>query len=262
MSHEPAAHDELLAGARARTAQAVRAAARAYAATHESEPWQQGGPEVDRPSRRWSVSWRAAVAGAVVLVLLGAAVVLRSLSTSTDVLVSTAASSVAGSAAPVAGGDAGAGGSGPEQAVPGASVAVTVHVVGAVGTPGVVSMPAGSRAIDAVRAAGGATAVADLSGVNLARVLSDGEQLVVPVVGAQGAAGAAAGSGTSAGGPLDLNDADAAALEALPRIGPVLAARIVAWRASHGRFSSVAELSEVPGIGPALLSALDGLVRV
>lgn len=257
-SESSSAGDELLAGARARTAQAVRVAAQAYAATHESEAWRPDGAEAGRPSRRWSVSWRAALAGAVVLVLVGAVVVLRSLSGAPDVLVSTAQASFGGSRPVAAGGDSA------DQAPPATATpaAVTVHVVGAVLTPGVVSLVPGSRAIDAVRAAGGTTPVADLARVNLARVLSDGEQLVVPAAGEQGASGVSAGSGTATGGALDLNSADAAALEVLPRIGPVLAARIVAWRTAHGRFSSVDELGEVPGIGAGLMSALDGLVHV
>jgi len=134
---------------------------------------------------------------------------------------------------------------------------VTVHVVGAVLAPGVVVIPAGSRAVDALRAAGGAAPDADLATVNLARSLTDGEQLVVPVVGQDAASGESTGDQ-----PIDVNRADADALEELPRIGPVLAERIVAWRTAHGPFSSVDELGDVPGIGPALLAALDGLVRV
>ena len=128
-----------------------------------------------------------------------------------------------------------------------------MHVVGEVRRPGVVHLPSGSRVTDALDAAGGATAEADLAAVNLARVLADGEQVVVP--GPQSAE-------ASAGAGLDLNSADAAALDALPGIGPVLAARIVAWRTEHGRFSTVEELAEVSGIGPALLDGLRGLVRV
>ncbi|NLE71005.1 MAG: ComEA family DNA-binding protein, partial [Actinomycetales bacterium] len=118
---------------------------------------------------------------------------------------------------------------------------------------------------------GGATAEADLAGVNLARVVADGEQVVVPRPGeAAAAAVTAAGGGTTGGtggaggaaGPLDLNAADAAALDTLPGIGPVLAERIVAWRAEHGRFTSVEELTEVSGIGPTLLARLRDLVRV
>jgi len=128
---------------------------------------------------------------------------------------------------------------------------------------------------DAIRAAGGATARADLATLNLARVLIDGEQVVVPAPaceprsapGAQPAgraAGAAdaAGAGGSVQGTVDLNGADAAALDALPGIGPVLAGRIVDWRQVHGRFTAVDELGEVDGIGPTLLTKLRPLVRV
>lgn len=132
---------------------------------------------------------------------------------------------------------------------------VVVHVVGAVVRPGVVRLPSGARVADAVGAAGGATPTAELAGVNLARVVTDGEQLVVPEAG-QVAPPAAAG--TAGDGLVDLNTADAAALEELPGVGPVLAGRIV----EHRPFTSVDELDDVPGIGPALMADLRPRVRV
>jgi competence protein ComEA len=148
-----------------------------------------------------------------------------------------------------------------------------VHVVGQVRHPGVVRLPSGSRVLDAVDAAGGALPSADLNHVNLARVVADGEQIVVPKPGeivpaASGTQGAGVGSagqgstGGSAGGLVDLNTADAAALDALPGVGPVLSQRILDWRTAHGRFSSVDELGEVSGIGVKLLAQIGPKVKV
>lgn len=148
-----------------------------------------------------------------------------------------------------------------------------VHVVGQVRRPGVVHLPAGSRVLDAVNAAGGAKSSADLNHLNLARVLADGEQIVVPrpgetvpgVSGAQGAGAGSAGQGStggSAGVLVDLNTADAAALDTLPGVGPVLSQRILDWRTAHGRFSSVEELGEVSGIGVKLLAQIGPKVTV
>lgn len=153
---------------------------------------------------------------------------------------------------------------------------VVVHVVGAVRRPGLVQLPAGSRVADAVRAAGGATSAARVASVNLARLLVDGEQLVVqrrggpPIVGAPDASapGAGTGAGGSAAGsapassPVDLNSATLEALDGLPGIGPVLAQRILDWRSAHGRFTTVDELGEVSGIGEATLSDIRPLVTV
>lgn len=132
---------------------------------------------------------------------------------------------------------------------------VTVHVVGLVHQPGLVELPAGSRVADAIEAAGGAVRAKALASVNLARILIDGEQIIVAAVGASGVSGS--GSGSSL---LSLGTADAAALEALPGIGPVLAQRIVAWRTEHGPFASVDALGDVPGIGPSLLGQVRSLV--
>jgi len=144
-----------------------------------------------------------------------------------------------------------------------------VHVVGQVRHPGVVRLSSGSRVLDAVTAAGGAMPSADLNHLNLARVLVDGEQIVVPkpgeiVLGASGTQGGGAGStaGGSAGGLVDLNTADASALDSLPGVGPVLSQRILDWRTAHGRFSSVDELGEVSGIGVKLLAQIGPRVKV
>jgi competence protein ComEA len=134
---------------------------------------------------------------------------------------------------------------------------LVVDVAGAVRLPGLHRLPHGTRIADAVAAAGGATAKADLALVNLAAPLADGEQIVVP---SRGAAGVAAASGASPTAPLDLNSATAEQLDALPGIGPATAAKIVDFRQAHGPFHSVEELDAVPGIGPARIEQLKGLV--
>ena len=139
-----------------------------------------------------------------------------------------------------------------------------IAVAGAVVHPGVVRLPAGSRVVDALTAAGGADADADLTRLNLARVLVDAEQVLVPRQGDPVAPAAGAGvpaPGAAGDSRVDLNTADAATLETLPGIGPVLAERIAAYRQEHP-FSSVDELLDVVGIGPALLDQLRDQVRV
>jgi competence protein ComEA len=132
---------------------------------------------------------------------------------------------------------------------------IVVHVVGAVAQPGVVTLPASSRVADALARAGGARADAELAGVNLARILFDGEQIVVPFVGDPVPA-----SGPTGNGPISLSRADKATLETLPRIGPATAERIIRWRESHGPFLSVEDVLAIPGIGPATVEGLQGLV--
>ena len=136
---------------------------------------------------------------------------------------------------------------------------VTVYVVGAVRHPGVLVLPAGSRARDALRRAGGALRTADLSQLNLAVRLADGEMVTVPRRGAVAAAPgvAAGGAGTAI---VHLNSATVEQLDGLDGIGPSLAARIVAWRTEHGGFHTVDDLGDVSGIGPARLEALRGRV--
>lgn len=173
---------------------------------------------------------------------------------------------------------------------------VRVHVAGAVNNPGVYTLPANGRAVDAIAAASGSAADADLDRVNLAGELTDGMQLYVPRRGetaapapiqphtgtAQGASqGASQGggsqpqrtlnpsggtgtTGTSAAsqGSVNINTATAEQLQSLPRIGPAMAQRIITWREAHGGFRSVDELDAVPGIGPTLLETLRPLVTV
>ncbi|SOC52680.1 competence protein ComEA [Blastococcus aggregatus] len=137
---------------------------------------------------------------------------------------------------------------------------VVVAVVGLVGRPGLVTVPTGSRVADAVEAAGGFLPGTDPATVNLAAVVSDGQQIAVgapsPVSGSPSPAGA------GAGGPVNLNTATAQDLDALPGIGPVLAQRIVDHRSEQGRFRSVEQLDDVPGIGPAIAAELAELVTV
>jgi competence protein ComEA len=148
-----------------------------------------------------------------------------------------------------------------QAASPTASPPVTIHVVGDVRQPGVVQLPAGSRVVDAVKAAGGLRRGGDLGATNLARVLADGERIDVGGPDAPGPGDSGGSIGGSAG-PLDLNTATAEQLDALPGVGPVTAAKILAWRSTHNRFSAVDELAEVPGIGPKTLADLRPLVRV
>ncbi|MCC6832272.1 MAG: ComEA family DNA-binding protein [Thermoleophilia bacterium] len=138
------------------------------------------------------------------------------------------------------------------MAAPPAAPGPLVHVVGAVRRPGVYRLRSGARAIAALRRAGGATRRADLSGLNLAAQVVDGQQVVVPQRGASPAPPGAAASP----GPVRLSTATAAELEALDGIGPAIAARIVDWREANGAFGSVDDLLDVPGIGEAKLEAL------
>lgn len=150
--------------------------------------------------------------------------------------------------------------------------AVTVQVVGAVRKPAVVTLAAGSRVIDAVESAGGATAEADMAGVNMARTLVDGEQIRVPKHGEEnttpvpqppGAAGQSP-TGAEADGPgtVNLNTAGEQQLETLPNIGPVTAKKIIDWRSDNNGFSSVEDLLDVPGIGPKTLAELKDRVTI
>jgi competence protein ComEA len=158
----------------------------------------------------------------------------------------------------------------PTTAMPGAAASsgssdlVAVHVTGRVRRPGLVRLPAGSRVHDAIRAAGGATAGADLDAVNLARKLTDGEQVRVPGPGdpaLQPPPDAAASPCTTPAAPLDLNTATVEQLDTLPGVGEVTAGRIVAYRTAHP-FTTVDELLEVPGIGQRRFDQLKDLVTV
>lgn len=146
-----------------------------------------------------------------------------------------------------------------------ATAAVAVHVAGAVVHPGVVTVPAGSRVADAVSAAGGPLPGVNLDALNLARKVTDGDQVVINAPAPAGATSGAEQSTAatpSGSGVIDLNTATAQQLEDLPRIGPATAEKILAYRKEHGRFTTVEELLEVPGIGERTLAGLRELVRV
>ena len=170
------------------------------------------------------------------------------------------------SSSTVAGGTGGTGGGGRSGDESAAGV-VVAHVAGAVARPGLYRLGGAPRVADALDAAGGPAADADLDSVNLAAAVADGERVYVPRKGEAPPPGvAAAGVGgvgsSTAAGPLDLNTATAEQLEDLPGVGPSTASAILAYRQEHGRFRSVDELLEVRGIGEARLAELRPKVRV
>ncbi|MEA2058003.1 MAG: helix-hairpin-helix domain-containing protein [Actinomycetota bacterium] len=135
---------------------------------------------------------------------------------------------------------------------------VTVHVAGAVRRPGLVSVSVPARVADVVAAAGGAEAFADLGAMNLAAPVGDGDRVEVPVLGA-----APGSSEPDVGeGGVDLNRATANELQALPGVGPVIAARIAAHREENGPFATIEDLLDVPGIGETKLAELRAAVRI
>lgn len=241
---------------------ALSAAMASYTAAH-GHPL--GADNVAGPRRfRLAVGARVAVAAVVALLLVVGVVAVRAWQRTQSVAVPLGqVTAPAGGDDGTAGATAGPTGGATGDAAVGSVPPVVVHVVGEVTSPGVVALEPGARVADAVAAAGGATPSADLTAINLARVLADGEQVVVPAPGQATAAAAGGGAaGTGGSGLVDLNRADAAAFDTLPGIGPVLAERIVAWREEHGRFTAVEELTEVTGIGPALLAGVRDLVQV
>ncbi|SEC82402.1 competence protein ComEA [Nocardioides exalbidus] len=150
------------------------------------------------------------------------------------------------------------------SAPPDATGDLVVDVAGKVRRPGIAVLPAGSRVIDALEAAGGARRGVDLTALNLARPIVDGEQILVGVAPAPGVAGTvgSAGSSTPSGSLVNLNTADQAALDTLPGVGPVTADAILSWREENGGFTSVDELLEVDGIGEATLEDIAPLVTI
>jgi competence protein ComEA len=196
-----------------------------------------------------------ATAVALVGVLLGAAWLLRgSPSRIEDTLPFASRSSTTSVATAVV-----------TTATTGAPAAIVVYVAGDVVAPGVYTLGPGSRVNDAVAAAGGAAADADLGVVNLAAVLNDGQRVFVPAVGQAvppEVPTAPISSSTSTPGPVNINTAGPDDLDVLPGVGPATAAAIIAHRQQYGPFQTVDQLAEVRGIGPAKLDALRGLVTV
>ena len=189
---------------------------------------------------------RAGVGAALVLVLVGLGCAVFVTAITPRGASSVVAPSVLPSSAP--------------SATPGANGAVIyVHILGQVADPGLYALHDGDRAVDAVAAAGGLTPSADPAALNLARFLSDGEQIIVPALG-QTVPAVAAGGGTTIAGKVNINTADEPTLETLPRVGPAMAARILAWRTANGRFTAVEDLMSVSGIGEKTFEGLRDLV--
>ena len=237
---------------------------------------------------RWAVVRAAVTPTRVALAVLGAVatvvfglVFLRTPSQPPELVLPKAGELPPPAAAPVAvpaGGPGAAAGGSPSTSVAGGTGVVTAHAAGQVAAPGVYSVPAGARVADLVTAAGGLLPEADIDRLNLAARVVDGTRVYIPRKGetppaeaaagdpgaGAGATGAAGGGGPAgvASGPVDLNTATAAQLDTLPGVGPATAAAILTYRTRHGRFKSVTELLEVPGIGPAKLEAIRPLVVV
>jgi competence protein ComEA len=146
---------------------------------------------------------------------------------------------------------------------------MVVAVQGRVRRPGLVKLPPGARIADAIDAAGGALPGTDLSYVNLAQKVADGQLIVISqsgpaggTAGSSGSSGGAADGSSGPGQPINLNTASVSDFDTLPGIGPELAARIVAYRTQHGAFHSVEELRNVSGIGDAKFAEIKDLVTV
>ncbi|MCW2799237.1 MAG: DNA-binding protein [Aeromicrobium sp.] len=142
---------------------------------------------------------------------------------------------------------------------------LVIDVVGKVRKPGIVTVPKGSRVFEAIAAAGGLKGKVDTTSINMARVLTDGEQILIGTTPAA-VPGVAAGTGGAGAGAaparINLNTATAEQLDTLPGIGPVTAQSILSWRTENGRFTSVDDLLDVKGIGDATLADLRDLVVV
>jgi len=145
------------------------------------------------------------------------------------------------------------------------SAVVVIDVAGKVRRPGIVTLPIGSRVVDAIEAAGGARRGLNLTALNLARLLIDGEQILVGIPPPTGVAAASAVGSSSAGATaalVNLNSATETDLDTLPGVGPVTAAAILQWRTDNGAFTSVDELLEVSGIGDATLADIAPFVTI
>ena len=226
----------------------------------------------DVARRLASVGWRPVVGVvAVVVLVVGGCFALRSDERAAAVVLPRAAPAPAPATTTTLETDAGG-----ATAAAGV-VEIVVHAAGALRRPGVYRMPSGARIVDLLEAAGGPTPGADLGGVNLAAVLSDGVRVYFPRSGEEPpaevdvvpdppsppvAAGEGGSGAASPSAPLDVNAATAAELEGLPGIGPVTAAAIVEHRERVGPFQSVEALGDVSGIGPVKLGRIGDLVTV
>jgi competence protein ComEA len=132
-----------------------------------------------------------------------------------------------------------------------------VHVVGEVEHPGIYCLDSGSRMYDAIFAAGGFSNAADPASVNLARQITDGEQILISAIGAAVPVG-----GASTSSLISLNRASQSEFESLPRVGPALAGRLIDWRQTNGGFKSKQDLLKVDGIGPKLFTSIESLVTL
>lgn len=231
---------------------------------HSSDPVseeEEPGALVRRSRLRWRAPWRVAV----LLAIVGASLIVWHLwqfslgqPTSEPLDPSTSVGPVVTDSS-----------ESPQPMGSEANGSLLVHVAGAVQTPGVVTLPLGSRVFQAIEAAGGAAPNAELGGLNLAEVLNDGAKVVVPVAGeapqaSPSAPAGSTGTGSSSGGAakVNINTATLEELGTLPRVGPVTAQRILDWRKEHGPFASVDELDSIDGIGPKLMESLKDLVTV
>ncbi|HEY7597425.1 MAG TPA: ComEA family DNA-binding protein [Actinophytocola sp.] len=223
-----------------------------------AEPWWRR--RVDRLAERWlpvqasgRPRWRLAAAAAAGAVLLGVAVAAGL------VMSGSGSEPEVPPALPAAQDDAGRP---PSATSSPAGGSIVISVVGRVAKPGLVTLPDGARVADALEATGGPAPGVKLGGLNLARRLTDGEQIYVgvPAPPNAGASADAAASGAPGVGQVDLNSASIASLDTLPGVGPVTAQRILDWRTEHGRFASVDQLQEVDGIGPTRFAKLKDLV--
>jgi competence protein ComEA len=232
-----------------------------HASRRTSRAWSTGVPDALRGRVALGASQLAVVA---VLAVVGLALTCWWLvrGSAHEVAAPTAlATPAAALATPGGGGGAEvvAAGAGPSS---GAETKVVVDVTGKVRHPGIAVLRQGARVIDALRAAGGARPGVDLGGLNLARVLADGEQVVVGRPTAAAPVPSTSQSGAAVTTMVDLNTADETTLESLPEVGPVTAQAIIAWRSQHGGFSSVDQLLDVDGIGDATLAQLTPYVTV
>jgi competence protein ComEA len=140
--------------------------------------------------------------------------------------------------------------------------ALVIDVTGEVVSPGVYELPAGSRVIDAIKAAGGARPKAALSELNLARIIKDGEQIYVDPIYTAGSPTRAGSKATAPRGPININRANASDLDSLDGIGPVIAKRIIAYRTTNGPFLVLEDLLKVSGIGDAKFAQFKEKIRV